>query len=185
MTRTFRGREGLPVMLRSRWMASYLACPPKAPALCCPSHSLPSLTSAAWDRHIATSRESRKDPRRSLTVASCRRGYSVRTDYETCPDISSVSSPLSMPLSRRSYSIDKSPCSSNAASPISQRKDINRSESLRVVSNRTHRIFRPSDLIHGEVLGKGCFGQAIKVECTLYYTTYVNPCISKWPDISF
>ncbi|KAM8904841.1 LIM domain kinase 1a isoform 3-T3 [Spinachia spinachia] len=63
----------------------------------------------------------------------------------------------------RSYSIDKSPGSSNAASPISQRKDINRSESLRVVSNQTHRIFRPSDLIHGEVLGKGCFGQAIKV----------------------
>lgn len=67
-------------------------------------------------------------------------------------------------LSRRSYSIDKSPCSSNAASPLSQRKDFNRSESLRVVSNsRMHRIFRPSDLIHGEVLGKGCFGQAIKV----------------------
>ncbi|XP_023673793.1 LIM domain kinase 1a isoform X2 [Paramormyrops kingsleyae] len=63
----------------------------------------------------------------------------------------------------RSYSIDKSPCSSNTASPLSQRKDIGRSESLRVVSNRTHRIFRPSDLIHGEVLGKGCFGQAIKV----------------------
>ncbi|XP_062408141.1 LIM domain kinase 1a isoform X4 [Sardina pilchardus] len=63
----------------------------------------------------------------------------------------------------RSYSIDKSPCSSNTASPLSQRKDINRSESLRVVSNHTHRIFRPSDLIHGEVLGKGCFGQAIKV----------------------
>ncbi|XP_072524533.1 LIM domain kinase 1a isoform X1 [Salminus brasiliensis] len=63
----------------------------------------------------------------------------------------------------RSYSIDKSPCSSNAASPLSLRKDIGRSESLRVVTNRTHRIFRPSDLIHGEVLGKGCFGQAIKV----------------------
>uniref|UniRef100_A0A672IBT3 LIM domain kinase 1 n=1 Tax=Salarias fasciatus TaxID=181472 RepID=A0A672IBT3_SALFA len=80
-----------------------------------------------------------------------------------------VDGPLSSPLSEgpsptlRSYSIDKSPGSSNAASPISQRKDINRSESLRVVSNRTHRIFRPSDLIHGEVLGKGCFGQAIKV----------------------
>uniref|UniRef100_A0A8C7YQ74 non-specific serine/threonine protein kinase n=1 Tax=Oryzias sinensis TaxID=183150 RepID=A0A8C7YQ74_9TELE len=64
---------------------------------------------------------------------------------------------------RRSYSIDKSPGSSNAASPIAQRKEINRSESLRVVSSQTHRIFRPSDLIHGEVLGKGCFGQAIKV----------------------
>uniref|UniRef100_A0A6Q2XPD7 LIM domain kinase 1 n=1 Tax=Esox lucius TaxID=8010 RepID=A0A6Q2XPD7_ESOLU len=75
--------------------------------------------------------------------------------------------PLTTPLHQqpaRSYSIDKSPCSSNAASPLSQRKDINRSESLRVVSNsRMHRIFRPSDLIHGEVLGKGCFGQAIKV----------------------
>nr|XP_032625839.1 LOW QUALITY PROTEIN: LIM domain kinase 1 [Chelonoidis abingdonii] len=62
----------------------------------------------------------------------------------------------------RSCSIDKSPCSSSLGSPASQRKDISRSESLRVVS-RTHRIFRPSDLIHGEVLGKGCFGQAIKV----------------------
>ncbi|XP_055051803.1 LIM domain kinase 1a isoform X1 [Misgurnus anguillicaudatus] len=63
----------------------------------------------------------------------------------------------------RSYSIDKSPSSSNTPSPLSLRKDIGRSESLRVVSNRTHRIFRPSDLIHGEVLGQGCFGQAIKV----------------------
>ncbi|XP_075773447.1 LIM domain kinase 1 isoform X2 [Pelodiscus sinensis] len=62
----------------------------------------------------------------------------------------------------RSCSIDKSPCTSSMGSPASQRKDIGRSESLRVVS-RTHRIFRPSDLIHGEVLGKGCFGQAIKV----------------------
>ncbi|KAG5844755.1 hypothetical protein ANANG_G00165920 [Anguilla anguilla] len=64
----------------------------------------------------------------------------------------------------RSCSIDKSPCSSSAASPLSQKKDIGRSESLRVVSSdSTHRIFRPSDLIHGEVLGRGCFGQAIKV----------------------
>ncbi|XP_028321175.1 LIM domain kinase 1a isoform X3 [Gouania willdenowi] len=75
------------------------------------------------------------------------------------PDISNLKSRIIT----RSYSIDKSPSSSNAASPNCQRKDINRSESLRVVSNRTHRIFRPSDLIHGEVLGKGCFGQAIKV----------------------
>ncbi|NP_001036156.1 LIM domain kinase 1a [Danio rerio] len=63
----------------------------------------------------------------------------------------------------RSYSIDKSPSSSSAPSPLSLRKDIGRSESLRGVSNRTHRIFRASDLIHGEVLGTGCFGQAIKV----------------------
>uniref|UniRef100_A0A8C1FL70 LIM domain kinase 1 n=1 Tax=Cyprinus carpio carpio TaxID=630221 RepID=A0A8C1FL70_CYPCA len=44
------------------------------------------------------------------------------------------------------------------------RRDINRSESLRFDPNdKKQRIFRPSDLIYGEVLGKGCFGQAIKV----------------------
>ncbi|XP_018586083.1 LIM domain kinase 1-like isoform X1 [Scleropages formosus] len=64
----------------------------------------------------------------------------------------------------RSYSIEKSSCGSGSASPLSQRRDIGRSESLRAVSSgQTHRIFRPSDLIHGEVLGKGFFGQAIKV----------------------
>lgn len=65
-------------------------------------------------------------------------------------------------LPRRSYSIDRSPGAGSLGSPASQRKDLGRSESLRVVC-RPHRIFRPSDLIHGEVLGKGCFGQAIKV----------------------
>ncbi|KAF6715757.1 LIM domain kinase 1 [Oryzias melastigma] len=64
----------------------------------------------------------------------------------------------------RSCSIDKCPLSPRALSLISQRKDMVRSESLRVdPGERTHRIFRPSDLIHGEVLGKGCFGQAVKV----------------------
>uniref|UniRef100_A0A2K6TD67 LIM domain kinase 1 n=1 Tax=Saimiri boliviensis boliviensis TaxID=39432 RepID=A0A2K6TD67_SAIBB len=63
----------------------------------------------------------------------------------------------------RSCSIDRSPGASSLGSPASQRKDLGRSESLRVVC-RPHRIFRPSDLIHGEVLGKGCFGQAIKVK---------------------
>ncbi|KAL4647614.1 LIM domain kinase 1-like isoform X1 [Arapaima gigas] len=89
---------------------------------------------------------------------------------EVCSPIGPITQPpnpdinnLRSRMITRSYSIDKSPCSSNAASPLAQRKDIGRSESLRVVSNRTHRIFRPSDLIHGEVLGKGCFGQAIKV----------------------
>uniref|UniRef100_A0A8C7XCE8 non-specific serine/threonine protein kinase n=1 Tax=Oryzias sinensis TaxID=183150 RepID=A0A8C7XCE8_9TELE len=61
-------------------------------------------------------------------------------------------------------SIDKCPLSPRALSLLSQRKDMVRSESLRVdPGERTHRIFRPSDLIHGEVLGKGCFGQAVKV----------------------
>ncbi|XP_012736670.2 LIM domain kinase 1 [Fundulus heteroclitus] len=64
----------------------------------------------------------------------------------------------------RSYSIDKGPLSSGALSLLSQKRDMVRSESLRVdPGDRTHRIFRPSDLIHGEVLGKGCFGQAVKV----------------------
>nr|XP_046266332.1 LIM domain kinase 1-like [Scatophagus argus] len=64
----------------------------------------------------------------------------------------------------RSCSIDKCPLSPRALSLLSQRRDMVRSESLRVDSgDRTHRIFRPSDLIHGEVLGKGFFGQAVKV----------------------
>ncbi|KAL4608411.1 LIM domain kinase 1-like isoform X2 [Arapaima gigas] len=64
----------------------------------------------------------------------------------------------------RSCSIDKSSRASGSASPLSQRRDIGRSESMRAVSGgQKHRIFRPSDLIHGEVLGKGFFGQAVKV----------------------
>nr|XP_032836889.1 LIM domain kinase 1-like [Petromyzon marinus] len=47
--------------------------------------------------------------------------------------------------------------------PAPGRKELSRSESLRVVSKPSQRVFRPSDLIHGEVLGKGFFGQAIKV----------------------
>lgn len=64
----------------------------------------------------------------------------------------------------RSCSIDKCPLSPGALSLLSQKREMVRSESLRVDSgDRTHRIFRPSDLIHGEVLGKGFFGQAVKV----------------------
>lgn len=64
----------------------------------------------------------------------------------------------------RSCSIDKSPCSQRHATLLSHRKDINRSESLRFdPTDKTQRIFRPSDLVYGEVLGKGSFGQAIKV----------------------
>eukprot|EP00066_Takifugu_rubripes_P020409 XP_011609675.1 PREDICTED: LIM domain kinase 1 isoform X1 [Takifugu rubripes] len=64
----------------------------------------------------------------------------------------------------RSCSIDNCPLSPGALSLISQKRDMVRSESLRADSGeRAHRIFRPSDLIHGEVLGKGFFGQAVKV----------------------
>uniref|UniRef100_A0A8B9JZQ6 LIM domain kinase 1 n=1 Tax=Astyanax mexicanus TaxID=7994 RepID=A0A8B9JZQ6_ASTMX len=69
-----------------------------------------------------------------------------------------------LPLCRRSCSIDKSPCSHSHLPLLSHRRDINRSESLRIDPiDKTQRIFRPSDLINGEVLGKGFFGQAIKV----------------------
>uniref|UniRef100_A0A8C6P801 LIM domain kinase 2 n=1 Tax=Nothobranchius furzeri TaxID=105023 RepID=A0A8C6P801_NOTFU len=64
---------------------------------------------------------------------------------------------------RRSNSICKSPGPySPKESPLIT-KDIGRSESLRSSSSCSHRIFRPCDLIHGEVLGKGFFGQAIKM----------------------
>uniref|UniRef100_UPI0037E7F133 LIM domain kinase 1-like n=1 Tax=Semicossyphus pulcher TaxID=241346 RepID=UPI0037E7F133 len=65
---------------------------------------------------------------------------------------------------QRSCSIDKCPLAPGALPLLSQRRDMVRCESLRVdPGERTHRIFRPSDLIHGEVLGKGFFGQAVKV----------------------
>uniref|UniRef100_A0A672P5P5 LIM domain kinase 2 n=1 Tax=Sinocyclocheilus grahami TaxID=75366 RepID=A0A672P5P5_SINGR len=64
---------------------------------------------------------------------------------------------------RRSNSICKSPVSSSPKDPPILTRDIGRSESLRSPSSRSHRIFRPCDLIHGEILGKGFFGQAIKV----------------------
>ncbi|XP_059911673.1 LIM domain kinase 1-like [Gadus macrocephalus] len=63
----------------------------------------------------------------------------------------------------RSSSIDKCP-SSSGSYLLFQRREMLRSESLRADPvDRAHRIFRPSDLLHGEVLGKGCFGQAVKV----------------------
>ncbi|XP_056313523.1 LIM domain kinase 2 [Danio aesculapii] len=64
---------------------------------------------------------------------------------------------------RRSNSICKSPVSSSPKDPPVLTRDIGRSESLRSPSSCSHRIFRPCDLIHGEILGKGFFGQAIKV----------------------
>ncbi|XP_036444310.1 LIM domain kinase 1 [Colossoma macropomum] len=64
----------------------------------------------------------------------------------------------------RSCSIDKTQCTQSHLPLPSHRRDINRSESLRIDPvDKTQRIFRPSDLICGEILGKGFFGQAIKV----------------------
>ncbi|XP_056140826.1 LIM domain kinase 2 [Lampris incognitus] len=64
---------------------------------------------------------------------------------------------------RRSNSTCKSPGPSSPKEHLTLMRDIGRSESLRSSSSCSHRIFRPCDLIHGEVLGKGFFGQAIKV----------------------
>lgn len=65
--------------------------------------------------------------------------------------------------SRRSNSICKSPGPNSPKEMPLITRDIGRSESLRSSSSCSHRIFRPCDLIHGEILGKGFFGQAIKV----------------------
>ncbi|XP_077360794.1 LIM domain kinase 1-like isoform X1 [Festucalex cinctus] len=82
------------------------------------------------------------------------------------PTRKSLSSPQHRgPMGMRSRNILRS-CSieKSSLSLLSQKKDMVRSESLRAdPGDRTHRIFRPSDLIHGEVLGRGFFGQAIKV----------------------
>ncbi|MBN3316687.1 LIMK2 kinase, partial [Atractosteus spatula] len=64
---------------------------------------------------------------------------------------------------RRSNSICKSPGPASPKEYPGLFRDISRSESLRSSTSCSHRIFRPCDLIHGEVLGKGFFGQAIKV----------------------
>lgn len=65
--------------------------------------------------------------------------------------------------SRRSNSICKSPGPNSPKETPFISRDIGRSESLRSSNSCSHRIFRPCDLIHGEILGKGFFGQAIKV----------------------
>uniref|UniRef100_A0A3Q3JMI3 LIM domain kinase 2 n=2 Tax=Monopterus albus TaxID=43700 RepID=A0A3Q3JMI3_MONAL len=64
---------------------------------------------------------------------------------------------------RRSNSICRSPGPTSPRELPFITRDIGRSESLRSYSSCSHRIFRPCDLIHGEILGKGFFGQAIKV----------------------
>ncbi|XP_074149470.1 LIM domain kinase 2 isoform X2 [Sminthopsis crassicaudata] len=64
---------------------------------------------------------------------------------------------------RRSNSISKSPGPCSPKEPLLLSRDISRSESLRCSSSCSQQIFRPCDLTHGEVLGKGFFGQAIKV----------------------
>lgn len=79
---------------------------------------------------------------------------------------------LSPLFSRRSNSISKSPGPSSPKEPLLLSRDISRSESLRSSSSCSQQIFRPCDLIHGEVLGKGFFGQAIKVREVHKYSSF-------------
>uniref|UniRef100_A0AAQ5YJG2 LIM domain kinase 2 n=1 Tax=Amphiprion ocellaris TaxID=80972 RepID=A0AAQ5YJG2_AMPOC len=71
--------------------------------------------------------------------------------------------PATSRMRLRSNSICKSPGPNSPKDQTFISRDIGRSESLRSSSSCSHRIFRPCDLIHGEILGKGFFGQAIKV----------------------
>ncbi|XP_054466691.1 LIM domain kinase 2 [Anoplopoma fimbria] len=64
---------------------------------------------------------------------------------------------------RRSNSSCKSPGPNSPKEMPFITQNIGRSESLRSYNSCSHRIFRTCDLIHGEILGKGFFGQAIKV----------------------
>uniref|UniRef100_A0A2I2ZGR9 non-specific serine/threonine protein kinase n=1 Tax=Gorilla gorilla gorilla TaxID=9595 RepID=A0A2I2ZGR9_GORGO len=64
---------------------------------------------------------------------------------------------------RLSNSISKSPSPSSPKEPLLLSRDISCWESLCCSSTYSKQIFRSCDLIHGEVLGKGFFGQAIKV----------------------
>lgn len=80
---------------------------------------------------------------------------------------------------RRSNSICKSPGPNSPKETLFTTRDIGRSESLRSSSSCSHRIFRPCDLIHGEIIGKGFFGQAIKVSlqlCLITFRTFGVPC---------
>ncbi|XP_073695833.1 LIM domain kinase 2 [Garra rufa] len=95
--------------------------------------------------------------------AASRMRMSSSADAEIERSDSADSGTLKRRSLRRSNSICKSPVSSSPKDPPFLTRDIGRSESLRSPSSCSHRIFRPCDLIHGEILGKGFFGQAIKV----------------------
>lgn len=123
---------------------------------------------SGWaSRHLSTKEPRECDPD---TFCKCR----LSSHFDSSLRSFSLSKSFLFFL-RRSCSIDKCPFSPGALSLLSQKRDMVRSESLRVdPGDRTHRIFRPSDLIHGEVLGKGFFGQAVKVSqllplCPFHY----------------
>ncbi|KAL3856652.1 hypothetical protein ACJMK2_011380 [Sinanodonta woodiana] len=63
---------------------------------------------------------------------------------------------------RQSHTRRRSKSPSPTPSPRQKSIDLSRAQSFRS-QPQTHRVFRSSDLIHGEVLGKGFYGQARKV----------------------
>uniref|UniRef100_A0AAZ3P6G8 LIM domain kinase 2 n=1 Tax=Oncorhynchus tshawytscha TaxID=74940 RepID=A0AAZ3P6G8_ONCTS len=91
------------------------------------------------------------------SATNSKRGFSVSVIGDAASGLASVQ------VKERSNSICKSPGPTSPKEHPILTRDIGRSESLRSSSSCSHRIFRPCDLIHGEVLGKGFFGQAIKV----------------------
>lgn len=94
--------------------------------------------------------------------------------------------PLPFLILRRSNSISKSPGPSSPKEPLLFSRDISRSESLRCSSSYSQQIFRPCDLIHGEVLGKGFFGQAIKVSTGGSCSAPLPPdMFNKHPSLTF
>ncbi|XP_075071276.1 LIM domain kinase 2 isoform X3 [Mixophyes fleayi] len=65
----------------------------------------------------------------------------------------------------RRSSIRRSNSNSRSPGPCSPKdpRSVSRSESLRCAVGGAQQIFRPCELLHGEELGKGFFGRAIKV----------------------
>uniref|UniRef100_A0A7N9ARV1 LIM domain kinase 2 n=1 Tax=Mastacembelus armatus TaxID=205130 RepID=A0A7N9ARV1_9TELE len=95
--------------------------------------------------------------------ATSRMRMSAPSDAVLDVDVVDESTLKRRSLRRSNSNICKSPGPYSPKEPSFITRDIGRSESLRSSSSCSHRIFRPCDLIHGEILGKGFFGQAIKV----------------------
>nr|CAB3263432.1 LIM domain kinase 1-like [Phallusia mammillata] len=95
---------------------------------------------------------------------SPRRSNSLRTDGSV---IMRKTSPRTKPaLSVYNQTTTPPPMTFNQYPRPCIGTDLSRSESMRIHGGqigRTQRVFRPCDLIHGEVLGQGFFGKAIKV----------------------
>ncbi|XP_053326126.1 LIM domain kinase 2 isoform X2 [Spea bombifrons] len=109
--------------------------------LCCPDKTLQLLV----ERNPASTSPDNPAPKPSSLCT---------TDGKACSEGTIKRSSI-----RRSNSNSRSPGPCSPKDP----RSVYRSESLRCAVGQTQQIFRPSDLLHGEELGKGFFGRAIKV----------------------